>query len=73
MCHLHLEAVALNPHHAGKGALHAGETDDCLAFQTKQIHQRYNRNIRSGQINSLVRSEKKERTGELSNINIKAH
>ncbi len=35
----------------------------------KKIHQRESRNIRSGQSNSLVHSEKKERrTGELCNI-----
>ncbi len=38
------------------------------ASKTKRIHQRDSRNIRSGQINSLVLSEKKERTSELSNI-----
>ncbi len=32
------------------------------------IYQTYSRNIRSDQINSLVHSEKKECTGELSNI-----
>ncbi len=62
MCHLHLEAVAVNPHHAVKGSLHTSETDDCLASKTKQINQRDSRNIRSGQINSLVHSEKKKRT-----------
>ncbi len=29
MCPLHLEAVAVNPHLEVKGALHAGETDNC--------------------------------------------
>ncbi len=57
MCHLHLEAVAVNPHHAVKGALHAGET--CLGFKNKQIPQTDSRNIRSVQNNSLVHSEKK--------------
>ncbi len=27
MCHLHLEAVAVNPHYAVKGSLHTSETD----------------------------------------------
>ncbi len=42
-----------------------------LVKHQKQIHQRDSRNIRSGQINSLVNSEKKKnevRTGEFSNI-----
>ncbi len=66
MCHLHLEAVAVNPHHTVKGSLHTSET---VRLQNqKQIHQRDSRNIRSGQINSLVHSEKKGRTGELNNI-----
>ncbi len=30
MCHLHLEAFAVNPHHAVKGTLHAGETGNCV-------------------------------------------
>ncbi len=29
MFHLHLEAVAVNANHAIKGALHAGEKDNC--------------------------------------------
>ncbi len=33
-----------------------------LDLKTKQIHQRDSRNIRSGQINSFVHSEKKKRT-----------
>ncbi len=58
MCHLHLEAVAVNLHHAVKGSLHTSETVGFLkASETKQIHQ--SRNIRSGQINSLVHSEKR--------------
>ncbi len=70
MCHLYLEAVAVNPHYAVKGALRTSENRQLLGFKNKQIHQRDSRNIMSGQINSLVHSEKKkiERTSELSNI-----
>ncbi len=39
-----------------------------LGFKNKRNHQRDSRNIRSGQINSLVHSEKKKHTDELSNI-----
>ncbi len=28
---VHLEAVAVNPHHVVKGALHTSETDNCYA------------------------------------------
>ncbi len=33
--HLHLEAVAVNPHHAVRGTLHAGETEKLLGFKNK--------------------------------------
>ncbi len=35
--HLHLEAVAVNPHHAVRGTLHAGETEKLLGFKNKTI------------------------------------
>ncbi len=63
---MHLEAIAVNPHHAVKGALHTGERDNCKASKTKQIHQSGSRSISSGQINSLVHSKKNAL--ELSNI-----
>ncbi len=50
---LQLEAVAVNPHHVVK-FLHASETS-----KSKLAHQRDSRNIRSGQINSLVHFETK--------------
>ncbi len=68
MCHLQLEAVAVNPHHAVKE----------LSIQLKQTIvrlQRQNKSIReiAGTL-GLVKStvwyilRKQERTGELSNI-----
>ncbi len=54
--HLHLKAVAVNPHNAVKRALHTSEIDNWYASKTKQIHQRDSRNI-SGQINILLHSE----------------
>ncbi len=37
LSHLLFVAIALNPHHAVKGALHTSETDNCLASKTKPI------------------------------------
>ncbi len=37
MCHLHLEAVALNPHHVVKGALQVKQTIVRLQKQNKSI------------------------------------
>ncbi len=71
MCRLHLEAVAVNHTVQSKDLfIQEKHTIVMLKKQNRSIREREreSRNIRSSQINSLVNSEKKYRTGELRNI-----
>ncbi len=67
MCHLHLEAVAVNQHQAVKGALHAGETDNWLQKQNQSFRETAGTlGVAKSTVWYIPR--KKEHTGELSNI-----
>lgn len=64
---MHLDAVVVKPQHVVKRVFKESETDHYKAKTKEETHQSDSINVRSGQINSSVHSEKKECSGELWN------